>query len=77
MKTKFLNKTVLLILFFITNINQLFADENCPDCPGIAGVPGGYDEEPGAPIDSAVLWLLLLGIAFAYFIHRKTKNSRV
>ncbi|MFA7446595.1 MAG: hypothetical protein WCY89_11660 [Flavobacteriaceae bacterium] len=77
MEKKFLNKIMLLILFFITDINQLFANEDCPTCP--AGMPnpsGTNDEAPGTPIDNALFWLLIAGIMMGFYLLQKQKQAK-
>ena len=48
------------------------------------GIPGSDDgtdtleeDDPAAPINGKLIWLAILGIAFAYYTYKKTRTVEV
>lgn len=77
MKAK-LTKITFLTYFLLTNF-ILFAKDNGGDIlddGNLENSNGGGPSEPGeAPINTQLIWLLILGIAFAYLLY-KSKNIK-
>ncbi len=73
MKSK-LTKITFLTYLLLTNF-ILFAQDDDITNPGGNGdggtVTGG--DTPTGPIDSEIIWLLLLGLAFAYYLYKTKK----
>lgn len=70
MKKKFSH---IILLFFAMNVKMVFANENCPTCPAIPGIDGTDDEPAGAPIDQALIWLVIAGLIVAFYFITKQK----
>lgn len=71
MKKKVINRVLLIIVFIIFG-QQLLANENCPDCPGIAPIDGTDD----VPIDQVVVCFLFVGVITAYYLLQKHKPQK-
>jgi hypothetical protein len=74
MKKKFLN-IVWVVLFFITNIERLWA-ESLPPAPSNFPIdPDGTGDESAA-IDNTVILLVLAGIIWSFLFFRNTLKKQ-
>ncbi|MBU3682211.1 MAG: hypothetical protein FGM16_09770 [Flavobacterium sp.] len=78
MKTR-LYKIVFLAYLLLTNF-ILFAKDGGGDVlgdgivtDGDAGTDGSGGGDPPAPINSQLIWLALIGLAFAYYLYKNKK----
>jgi len=73
MKKSILN-TVIVIIFFIANNITAWAEPLPSDYPVNPDATG--DEVAGAPIDNAILWLMIIGLIFGLFFIRNTLRKQ-
>jgi hypothetical protein len=72
MKAK-LTKITFLTYLLLTNF-ILFAKDDGGDILGDGNVENGPTDPPEvAPINSQLIWLLILGLAFAYYLYKTKK----
>ncbi len=67
------NKTIrnwMLTLFILSYPISLFADDD------IDPHPSDDDPLPGAPIDTALIYLIIIGLLFAFFIIQQRKQFK-
>lgn len=65
--------TSFFTIFFLTLDFAAFAQPGQQDGNGDLE---GDDDLPGAPINGKVLWLVIVGLAFAYYTFKKNKAVR-
>lgn len=63
------NKIMLTMLLFAVSFAS-FAQLPDPDGPGTGG------EDPPAPINSKIIYLALVAVAFAFFYMRRSKAAK-
>ena len=66
--TKIAFSAYLLLMNF-----TLFAKDNGGDILDDGNVENGPPEDNSAPINSQLIWLVILGIAFAYHLYKTKK----
>ncbi len=71
MKAK-LTKIAFLAYLLLTNF-ILFAKDDGGDILDDGNVENGLEDPPGFPINTQLIWLVLLGLAFAYYIYKTKK----
>lgn len=67
------NKTIrnwMLTLFILSYPISLFADDD------IDPHPSDDDPLPGAPIDTALIYLIIIGLFFAFFVIQQRKQLK-
>ena len=73
MKKIILQSFLLLTFLFLDFV--AFAQ---PGGPGSDDSDGDLEgEDPAAPINGKLLWLAILGVAFAYYTYKKTRTVEV
>ncbi|MFA7445314.1 MAG: hypothetical protein WCY89_05155 [Flavobacteriaceae bacterium] len=76
MKKRIINR-ILTAVFFVTANLAVWADPLPTPAPSFFPVnpDGGEDDPAGAPIDSAILWLFVVGIFLAVYYLIKFRNK--
>lgn len=71
MKKKFLNACILSVMLLTDFV--VFAGEPDDTGDGPGGVEG--DDAQAVPINGKLIWLLILGIAFAFYAYKNYRKS--
>ncbi len=69
--------TSFFTIFFLSLDFIAFAQPGGPGTDSDGGDLEGDDELPGTPINGKLVWLAIIGVAFAYYTYKKTRTVEV